>query len=114
MSASKRGHLEIFKNLIEVDANIYKKNKFSKTALIYVGESLSNSKEKDEKDEFIEMASIIIRRIAEDYIHLFISLNKDITTPQSIRDSVHAHIKLLYSLQELPIEIFEKIITMIN
>ncbi len=47
--------------------------------------------------------------MAEDCIHLFISLNKNINTLQEEKDNVYNHINLFHSFQNLPTEIFEYI-----
>ena len=112
--ALKNNHMEIFKILIEKGINLYHKDKLGKTVLIYIIEQLNSAKENFERSKLIEMAYITIRKMAEDYINVFISLNKNINTPQKIKDEIHNHINLLYSLQNLPAELFEKIIIMLN
>ena len=104
------GHEDIVKFLIERGANIYEKDNYNKTTIIHISDWLKSSKEKYKKDKYIGIAYKIIRKMSEDYVHLFISLNKDVKTNQEIKDEVHNYISLLYSLQNLPVELFEGIV----
>ena len=108
--ASKEAHVEVVKTLIDKNVNIYEKDNLNKTALIYIGEFLKTYKLKEEKDSRIHIAYLILKKMLEDYIHLFTSLGKKINIPQDIKDSTRDYINFLYSLQNLPIELFEEVI----
>ncbi len=109
MIALKRGSLETLKLLIERGSNIYDENFSFREIFIHIGESLKNCKEKSKKNNLIEISYIIIKKMSEDYINLFISLNKN-NANQEIKDEVHNYINILYCLQNLPIELFEEVI----
>ncbi len=103
-------NIELIKELVEAGIDIYGKDELNRTILNYISEMLKIFKDKSEKDKLIEISYMIVRKISEEYIQLFISLNKNTSTIQEIKDNVHNHINLLYFLQNLPIEIFENII----
>ncbi len=75
-----------------------------------ISEKIKTCKDNSIEDKCIDLAYLIISKMAEDYIHLFISLNKNSSTPQEAKDEVNNHINILYSLQKLPIELFIEII----
>ena len=97
--------------LIDKGIVIYIKDQESKTLLMHIGEKIKNCKEKDKKVKYIGIVYMIIRKMAEDYIQLFISMNKNSSTSQEAKDEVNNHINMLYSLQKLPPELFIEIIT---
>ena len=114
MIASQNGNIEVTEKLLKANVNIYMKDELNKTALIHISEKLKLSKVISKKDKLIEIAYIIVKKMVEDYIQSFMSLNKSVNTPQDIKDNIHNDINLLYSLQKLPAELFAEIIMMLN
>ena len=110
IQALRKGHIEVVETLIKKGIDICGRDNSGKIVLTHVSKMLKSSKRKSEKDKYIEIAYMIVRKMAEDYIQLFISFNKSINIFQNIKDDIHDHINILYSLQNLPIELFEEVI----
>ncbi len=102
-------HVEVIKFLLEKGADINCKNIEGKNLLNYISKKLRDEKY-EKREKYLEIAYMIIRKKAEDYIQLFISLNKNDNTNQEMKDEIHNYISLLYSLQNLPVELFEEVI----
>lgn len=100
----------LFRNPIDRGIEIYSKDEYSKSLLTYFSDRMKIYKEKIKKDLCIKLAYLIVRKMAEDYIQLFISMNKNSEISQEAKDEINNHINMLYSLQKLPPELFLEII----
>ena len=109
-AAIESSNVELVKLLVENGANIYNNYINQISPLMYIAKHLRECNEEFYREKYKEMSYIIIRKMADDYIKLFISLNKNIETPQKAKDKMNNYIKLLYSLQNLPDKIFLGII----
>ncbi len=108
--SSRSGYLEIVEKLLEKGANICHRDESYKTALDYISENFKNSQTKSDKNKFADTAYLMIGRMADEYTQLFKYLNKNLNTSKDLNDIVHNHINLLFNLQKLPRELFEKVI----
>ncbi len=101
---------KLTKNLIGKGIDIYNKDKNGKSLLMYLSEKIKNYDEWHKKDICIKMAYVIIKKMTDDYIKLFVSLNKSSNILQESKAEMSNHINLLYSLQRLPKELFMEVI----
>ncbi len=109
--ASSGGYIDTVKLLIEKGANINYKTNSSNTELLRLSDNIRNIEDKKRNDS-IEIAYILIKKIKDDCIQLFTSLNKNENIEQSFKNEIKNYIDLLHKLNTLPKELFANIISL--
>lgn len=113
MYASRNGDEDIVKLLLEKDAYVNDKSIYGDTALTLVVNKIKEMK-KEKRNDYISIAHMLIKKMKDDYIKLFISVNKDENTQQWVKDEIKNYINLFHNLNNLPLELFVNIISFIN
>ena len=113
--AAINGYEELVKLLIEKGADVNHKNTLSNTALMYSSNKIKEVKI-EKRDNYINIARVLIKRIRDNYINLFISLNKAENKEHHalIIHEIKNCIDLFHNILLLPTELFFYIISFID
>ncbi len=104
--AFEEENIEVIKILLNNKAEINYKNFYNIGALGYLVENIKNRKQ---ATKCIEIAYLLIKRMEDKYIDLYISINKS-KVYNKVADELKDHINLLNSLLKLPQDLFIEII----